>query len=158
MPGRWAGFAQYFVVGYTATSAAAAPAETPEPDSFGVVVAESWKDIYPNEYQTYLANESNTPQGKEDYLAEYPEFETIYGGAQSSMAKQGYTCADGPPASIIQDDDGTEYHSHNLVNPTEDPAIMENSEGAHNPSLAQENLDKCEDELKAGYILLNMTY
>lgn len=42
--------------------AAAAPAETPEPDSFGVVVAESWKDIYPNEYQTYMANESNSPQ------------------------------------------------------------------------------------------------
>ena len=39
-----------------------APAETPEPDSFGVVVAESWKDIYPNEYQTYMANESNSPR------------------------------------------------------------------------------------------------
>ena len=125
-------------------------------------------------------------------------------------------------------EDGTEYSSHNLVNPTEDPAIMEkcegchadlpgqivqwqkettdrehelaakldayiktlaeqkdsldeatleqarqihrhaqfywdyvmveNSEGAHNPGLAQENLDKCEDELKAGYALLNMAY
>lgn len=41
--------------------ATAAPVETPEPDSFGVVVAESWKDIYPNEYQTYMANESNSP-------------------------------------------------------------------------------------------------
>ena len=380
--------------------AAAAPAETPEPDSFGVVVAESWKDIYPNEYQTYMANESNSPQGKQDYLTEYPElvtmyagygfakgydeaaghpyslqsvaetprvnentlancitcktpqytamvnsegdsayqkpfaevlmqmtepiscynchendptkttvtqkffvnsmgsdvdkvstdsqvcgpchneyyfapetkattnpytglegmtaeailayydemgfkdwehtetgapmlkaqhpeFETIYGGAQSSMAKQGYTCADCHMAPA-KAEDGTEYSSHNLVNPTEDPAIMEkcegchadlpgqivqwqkettdrehelaakldayiktlaeqkdsldeatleqarqihrhaqfywdyvmveNSEGAHNPGLAQENLDKCEDELKAGYTLLNMTY
>ena len=60
--------------------AAAAPAETPEPDSFGVVVAESWKDIYPNEYQTYMANESNSPQGKQDYLTEYPELVTMYAG------------------------------------------------------------------------------
>ena len=380
--------------------AAAAPAETPEPDPFGVAVAESGKDIYPNEYQTYMANESNSPQGKQDYLTEYPElvtmyagygfakgydeaaghpyslqsvaetprvnentlancitcktpqytamvnsegdsayqkpfaevlmqmtepiscynchendptkttvtqkffvnsmgsdvdkvstdsqvcgqchneyyfapetkattnpytglegmtaeailayydemgfkdwehtetgapmlkaqhpeFETIYGGAQSSMAKQGYTCADCHMAPA-KAEDGTEYSSHNLVNPTEDPAIMEkcegchadlpgqivqwqkettdrehelaakldayiktlaeqkdsldeatleqarqihrhaqfywdyvmveNSEGAHNPGLAQENLDKCEDELKAGYALLNMAY
>ena len=39
-----------------------------------------------------------------------------------------------------------------------DYVMVENSEGAHNPGLAQENLDKCEDELKAGYALLNMTY
>ena len=39
-----------------------------------------------------------------------------------------------------------------------DYVMVENSEGAHNPGLAQENLDKCEDELKAGYTLLNMTY
>ncbi|MEC4273557.1 ammonia-forming cytochrome c nitrite reductase subunit c552 [Adlercreutzia sp. R25] len=380
--------------------AAAAPAETPEADSFGVVVADSWKDIYPNQYQTYKANESNSPEGKQDYLTEYPElvtmyagygfakgydeaashaytlqsvsetprvnentlancltcktpqytamvnsegdaayqkpfaevlmemtepiscynchendpskvvvtqrhfadalgadadavsvsaetcgqchneyyfypetkatsnpyvgleamtaeamldyydamdfkdwehtetgapmlkaqhpeFETIYGGAQSSMAKQGYSCADCHMAPATAED-GTEYSSHNLVNPTEDPAIMEkcegchadlssqivawqkettdrehelaakleayikelaaqresldadtlaeaqqvhrhaqfywdfvmveNSEGAHNPGLAQDNLDKCEDELKAGYALLNMAY
>ena len=36
--------------------------------------------------------------------------------------------------------------------------MVENSEGAHNPGRAQENLDKCEDELKAGYALLNMAY
>lgn len=380
--------------------AAAAPAETPEADSFGVVVADSWKDIYPNQYQTYKANEANSPEGKMDYLTEYPElvtmyagygfakgydeaaahsytlqsvsetprvnentlancltcktpqytamvnsegdaayqkpfaevlmemtepiscynchendpsrvvvtqrhftdalgedagavsvnaetcgqchneyyfypetkatsnpykglkgmtaeamldyydamdfkdwehtetgapmlkaqhpeFETIYGGAQSSMAKQGYSCADCHMAPAVADD-GTEYSSHNLVNPTEDPAIMEkcegchadlpsqivqwqketvdrehelaakleayilelaaqrdsldadtlaeaqqvhrhaqfywdyvmveNSEGAHNPGLAQDNLDKCEDVLKTGYALLKMTY
>ena len=39
-----------------------------------------------------------------------------------------------------------------------DYVMVENSEGAHNPGLAQENLDKCEDELKAGYALLNMAY
>lgn len=169
----------------------------------------------------------HTETGAPMLKAQHPEFETIYGGAQSSMAKQGYTCADCHMAPA-KAEDGTEYSSHNLVNPTEDPAIMEkcegchadlpgqivqwqkettdrehelaakldayiktlaeqkdsldeatleqarqihrhaqfywdyvmveNSEGAHNPGLAQENLDKCEDELKAGYALLNMTY
>ena len=69
-------------------------AETPEPDSFGVVVAESWKDIYPNEYQTYMANESNSPQGKQDYLTEYPELVTMYAGY--GFAK-GYDEAAGHP-------------------------------------------------------------
>ena len=329
--------------------AAAAPAETPEPDSFGVVVAESWKDIYPNEYQTYMANESNSPQGKQDYLTEYPELVTMYAGygfakgydeaaghpyslqsvaetprvnentlancitcktpqytamvnSEGDSAYQKpfaevlmqmtepiscYNCHENDPTKTTvtqkffvnsmgsdvdkvstdsqvcgqchneyyfapetkattnpytglegmtadchmapaKAEDGTEYSSHNLVNPTEDPAIMEkcegchadlpgqivqwqkettdrehelaakldayiktlaeqkdsldeatleqarqihrhaqfywdyvmveNSEGAHNPGLAQENLDKCEDELKAGYTLLNMTY
>lgn len=77
--------------------AAAAPAETPEPDSFGVVVAESWKDIYPNEYQTYMANESNSPQGKQDYLTEYPELVTMYAGY--GFAK-GYDEAAGHPYSL----------------------------------------------------------
>lgn len=169
----------------------------------------------------------HTETGAPMLKAQHPEFETIYGGAQSSMAKQGYTCADCHMAPA-KAEDGTEYSSHNLVNPTEDPAIMEkcegchadlpgqivqwqkettdrehelaakldayiktlaeqkdsldeatleqarqvhrhaqfywdyvmveNSEGAHNPGLAQENLDKCEDELKAGYALLNMAY
>ncbi|WP_295995211.1 ammonia-forming cytochrome c nitrite reductase subunit c552 [uncultured Adlercreutzia sp.] len=381
-------------------TAVEAPAEIPEADQFGVVLAESWKDIYPNQYETYLANESNSPEGKMDYLTEYPElvtmyagygfakgydeaashaytlqsvaetprvnentlancitcktpqytamvnsegdsayqkpfaevlmemtepiscynchendpskvvvtqkhfvnalgadadkvpveaetcgqchneyyfapetkatsnpydglegmtaenilayydamdfkdwehtetgapmlkaqhpeFETVYGGAQSSMAKQGYSCADCHMAPA-QAEDGTEFSSHNLINPTESPEIMEkcqgchadlpgqivewqkattdrehelaakidayikelakqretldadklveaqqihrhaqfywdfvmveNSEGAHNHSLAQDNLDKCEDELKAGYTLLGMTW
>lgn len=76
--------------------AAAAPAETPEPDSFGAVVAESWKDIYPNEYQTYMANESNSPQGKQDYLTEYPELVTMYAGY--GFAK-GYDEAAGIPTA-----------------------------------------------------------
>lgn len=36
--------------------------------------------------------------------------------------------------------------------------MVENSEGAPQPGLAQGDIDKCEDELKAGYALLNMTY
>ena len=35
--------------------------ETPEADKFGVVVAESWKDAYPDQYASYLENESNSP-------------------------------------------------------------------------------------------------
>ena len=33
---------------------AAAKHATPEADEFGVVSAESWKDIYPNEYASYM--------------------------------------------------------------------------------------------------------
>ena len=51
----------------------AAPVETPEADEFGVVLADSWKDIYPGQYATYKANEANSPEGKMNYLEEYPE-------------------------------------------------------------------------------------
>lgn len=42
---------------------------TPAVDRFGIVKAEQWADAYPYEYQSYLANASNTPPA-EDYLAE----------------------------------------------------------------------------------------
>lgn len=41
----------------------------PETDKFGIVKAEQWAEAYPYEYQSYLANASNTPPA-EDYLAE----------------------------------------------------------------------------------------
>ncbi|NHM14517.1 ammonia-forming cytochrome c nitrite reductase subunit c552 [Xiamenia xianingshaonis] len=155
--------------------------------------------------------------------AQHPEYETIYGAAPSNMANQGYSCADCHMAPAAGDD-GAEFSSHKLINPTEDPAIsekctpchadlagqiadwqeetvarehelaaqiekyindltakkdsldadtlakaqdihraaqfywdyvmVENSEGAHNPSLAQENLDKCEQKLEEGFALL----
>ena len=37
------------------------PTTVPESDSHGVIKAESWKDIYPNEYRTYLDNNQNVP-------------------------------------------------------------------------------------------------
>ena len=40
---------------------------TPTPDKFGVVKAEQWKDAYPHEYTSYLANSTNTPP-KSDYI------------------------------------------------------------------------------------------
>lgn len=35
--------------------------ETPKADEFGVVSAESWKDIYPEVYASYEANLDNAP-------------------------------------------------------------------------------------------------
>ena len=64
----------------TGGTAPEAPAETPEADEFGVVLADSWKDIYPGQYATYKANESNSPDGKMNYLEEYPELTTMYAG------------------------------------------------------------------------------
>ena len=40
---------------------------TPTPDQFGVVKADQWAKAYPYEYESYLANASNTPPA-EDYL------------------------------------------------------------------------------------------
>lgn len=55
--------------------------ETPEPDKFGVVTADMWKDIYPNEYATYEANAANSPDsGKHNYLELYPALNTMYKG------------------------------------------------------------------------------
>lgn len=55
--------------------------ETPAADSYGVVLAESWKDAYPDEYATYLKNEANSPDsGKHNYLELYPAMKTMYKG------------------------------------------------------------------------------
>lgn len=55
--------------------------ETPEADKYGVVLAESWKDAYPDQYATYLENESNSPDsGKHNYLELYPALNTMYKG------------------------------------------------------------------------------
>ena len=55
--------------------------ETPEADEYGVVLADSWKDIYPDQYASYKANEANSPDsGKHDYLELYPALKTMYKG------------------------------------------------------------------------------
>ena len=60
---------------------AAAKHATPEADEFGVVTAESWKDIYPNEYASYMDNASNSPDSdKKNYLETYPALNTMYKG------------------------------------------------------------------------------
>ncbi len=52
---------------------------TPAADQFGVVHAESWKDIYPNQYDSYMKNLENNEEGKADFLADdqQPEIKTI---------------------------------------------------------------------------------
>lgn len=40
---------------------------TPEADQFGVVKADQWKEAYPHEYESYLANATNTPPA-DDYV------------------------------------------------------------------------------------------
>jgi formate-dependent nitrite reductase cytochrome c552 subunit len=50
----------------------------PAADEHGVIVSSSWKDIYPNEYRTYLDNDKNFPP-KEEYAevtAETPDTTT----------------------------------------------------------------------------------
>ncbi|WP_172136415.1 ammonia-forming cytochrome c nitrite reductase subunit c552 [Adlercreutzia sp. ZJ473] len=53
----------------------------PDQDSFGVVVADEWSGLYPNQYATYEANEANGPEsGKHNYLELYPALNTMYKG------------------------------------------------------------------------------
>ncbi len=53
----------------------------PQPDSFGVVLAEQWAGLYPNQYETWVANEANSPEsGKDNYLETYPALNTMYKG------------------------------------------------------------------------------
>lgn len=55
---------------------------------------------------------------------QHPEFETNYGGTQSPMAKQGYSCADCHMGTETADD-GSEYTSHNWTSPLENKQLME---------------------------------
>lgn len=53
----------------------------PEQDEYGVILAESWKELYPDQYASYLENETNSPDsGKHNYLELYPALNTMYKG------------------------------------------------------------------------------
>jgi len=79
----------------TDTGTASAPdttaaAATPEANAAGVVTAESWSAIYPNEYATYMANADNDTDGNDsdphfavrgDMLTMYPMIATIWAGS-----------------------------------------------------------------------------
>lgn len=57
------------------------PVSTPEPDEFGVITADAWKDTYPEVYASYEANLENAPGAeKHDYLELYPAINTLYKG------------------------------------------------------------------------------
>ena len=63
------------------TTEEAALGVDPQPDSFGVVLAEQWAGLYPNQYETWVANEANSPEsGKDNYLETYPALNTMYKG------------------------------------------------------------------------------
>ncbi len=54
---------------------------TPEADSFGVIEADQWAGLYPGQYETWKANEANSPDsGKDNYLETYPALKTMYKG------------------------------------------------------------------------------
>lgn len=58
----------------------------PKEDSFGVVTAEEWSGLYPNQYASYMENESNSPDsGKHNYLELYPALNTMYKGYAFSL-------------------------------------------------------------------------
>ena len=53
---------------------------TPVEDRFGVIKAEEWAGLYPHQYETWKANEANSPEGKDNYLETYPALRTMYKG------------------------------------------------------------------------------
>ncbi|MCR5583033.1 MAG: ammonia-forming cytochrome c nitrite reductase subunit c552 [Eggerthellaceae bacterium] len=70
--------------------------ETPTPDQFGIVKADQWANAYPYEYDSYLANATNTPPA-EDYL-------------EGSYCAEGYTSSEDTTSALP---DGYEYTDAN---------------------------------------------
>lgn len=70
--------------------------ETPTPDQFNVVKADQWANAYPYEYESYLANATNTPPA-EDYL-------------EGSYCAEGYTSSEDTTSALP---DGYEYTDAN---------------------------------------------
>ena len=63
------------------------------------------------------------PTGIKQIKVQHPEFETFLG--EGSQHRGQYTCADcHMPAAVAED--GTAFHSHNLISPLDTPALIEN--------------------------------
>lgn len=89
--------------------------ETPATDEYGVVLAESWSDIYPDQYNSYMENEANSPDsGKHDYLELYPALNTMYKGYAFAL---GY--------------DEASSHLYTLQSVTETPRTTEKEQSAN---------------------------
>ncbi|MEG0070717.1 MAG: ammonia-forming cytochrome c nitrite reductase subunit c552 [Raoultibacter sp.] len=56
--------------------------ETPAANANGIVTADSWKDIFPDEYGTYKKNSENNAPG--DYTQLYPQIKVIWEGTPFS--------------------------------------------------------------------------
>ena len=66
---------------------AATQVEKPAADEYGVITAASWQEAYPDQYASYVANESNSPDsGKHNYLELYPALNTMYKGYAFALA------------------------------------------------------------------------
>ena len=82
----------------SSAEATQASAGAPEPDQFGVITADKWADIYPNQYNSYLANAYNVPGYKGEYAeitAESPDTTSV-GDIQAT--------ADSGKANFLADD------------------------------------------------------
>lgn len=79
---------------------------------------------------------TNPRTGTEHLKVQHPEFETIYGGEQSAMAKLGYSCADCHMAPATSQD-GQEFTSHNWTSPL------------NNEQLLKDNCSSCHTDLKS---------
>ncbi len=71
---------------------------TPEVDEYGIVTAEAWKDIYPNQYASYMQNADNTPP-YEEYVASEDT---------TSQLPDGYEPTDSGKANYLADDQAPE--------------------------------------------------
>lgn len=79
---------------------------------------------------------TNPDNGTEQIKVQHPEFETVYGGEGSPMAKQGYSCSDCHMADA-KSESGTEYKSHNWTSPLENEELIAN------------DCSKCHKDIKA---------
>ena len=52
----------------------------PSVDEYGIVTGEEWSGLYPLQYASMMENESNSPEGKHNYLETYPALNTMYKG------------------------------------------------------------------------------
>lgn len=72
-----------------------AQVQLPAPNENGIITADSWKDIYPNEYASY--EQQKQRDGGKEYQETYPEEKVLWAG--SSFAKS-YTHPNGHPWSL----------------------------------------------------------
>ena len=75
--------------------------EEPTPDKYGLVKADQWKDAYPYEYESYLANATNTPP-KEDYIDGKYAANGASKDDTTSALPEGYTYVDASKADYLQ--------------------------------------------------------
>ena len=74
------------------------------------------------DYSDWLYPGTDSPMLK----VQHPEFETIYGGEQTSMARLGYSCGDCHMGPATAEDD-TEYTSHVWQSPLENKQLLEST-------------------------------